>query len=232
MSQNTQNAQPADQATLTEFAQVNARRASAYSFASRVFAKEVDDELLEQMRAMRFPVSTGEAKTDEGNRLLAGYLSNTWGGTLQELAVDYVRTFIGSGNDAFSAAYPFESVYTSPKRLMMQEARDEVLAIYRSEGLDKSADWKESEDHVAAELEFMATLATSTAAACEAGDEEEVARLVRVQEGFLSDHLYAWTGMFTADMRMRAQTDFYLGMASYLDGLLTSDLDLLRSVLA
>ena len=32
----------------------------------------------------------------------------------------------------------FESVYTSEKRLLMQEARDEVLAIYRSAGLDLS----------------------------------------------------------------------------------------------
>ena len=41
---------------------------------------------------------------------------------------------------------------------MMQEARDEVLAVYRSEGLDKLPSWKESEDHIALELEFMAVL--------------------------------------------------------------------------
>lgn len=74
----------------------------------------------------------------------------------------------------YSAAYPFESVHTSPKRLMMQEARDEVLAVYRSEGLDKLPSWKESEDHIALELEFMAVLGDRIVAAAEASDEAEV----------------------------------------------------------
>mgnify|MGYP000335071209 FL=1 len=45
--------------------------------------------------------------------MICGYLSQADGTVLTELAVDYVRAFIGSGNDGFSAAYPYESVYTS-----------------------------------------------------------------------------------------------------------------------
>ena len=86
---------------------------------------------------------------DEGYRMICGYLSQADGTVLTELAVDYVRAFIGSGNDGFSAAYPYESVYTSPKRLMMQDARDEVLVLYRAFGLDKQESWKEGEDHIA-----------------------------------------------------------------------------------
>lgn len=219
------------QPTLEEFAGVNDRRSRSYSLLARLYAREVDRDLLDELRAMRFPVSTGSADVDEGMRLVAGYLSNVWDGTLQELAVDYVHCFIGSGMDAFSAAYPYESVYTSPKRLMMQEARDEVLAIYRSQGLDKSKDWKESEDHVAAECEFMATLAARTAQACRAGDEEQAESLLKTQLNFLSDHLYAWTGMMTADMRGYARTDFYKGLAAYTDGFLTSDREMLADVL-
>ena len=219
------------QMTLEEFAALNDRRASSYSFLARLFAKEVDAELLDEMHAMKFPAKTGSDATDEGNRLLANYLSNIWGGTLQELAVDYVHVFIGSGIDAFSAAYPYESVYTSPRRLMMQQARDEVLAIYRSQGIEKAESWHEAEDHVAAELEFMAALATRTADMCRAGDEDAAARLLRTQRGFLADHLYAWTGMLTADMRMYARTDFYKALASLLDGLLLSDKETLDAIL-
>ena len=217
--------------SLEEFAAVNDRRARSYALLSRLFHEEVDAELLDSLHAMRFPAKTGDARSDEGNRLVAGYLSNVWGGTLQELAVDYARCFIGGGSDAFSAAYPYESVYTSPRRLMMQEARDEVLAIYRSEGYEKAPTWKESEDHVAAELEFVGALATRTAEALRAGDEAEAARLLRVQRGFLADHLYAWTGMLTADMRMYARTDFYKGLAGMLDGLLETDREMLDAVL-
>ena len=221
----------ADQLTLEEFASINERRARSYDLLARLFAKEVDAELLDELHGTRFPASTGSDLADEGMRLMAGYLSNIWGGTLQELAVDYVRCFIGGGMDAFSAAYPYESVYTSPKRLMMQEARDEVLAIYRSQGLEKAEAWKESEDHIAAECVFMATLAERTAAACVEGDEEKVAQLLTVQLNFLQDHLYAWTGMMTADMRGYARTDFYKGLAAYTDGFLASDRALLTSVL-
>ncbi len=225
------NTDPEGQLTLEEFAAVNDRRASSYALMARLFSKEVDRDLLDQLHAMRFPVRTGDPKSDEGNRLVAGYLSNIWGGTLQELAVDFVHCFIGSGEDAFSAAYPYESVYTSPSRLMMQEARDEVLAIYLSEGYSKADDWKESEDHVAAELEFMSAMAARTADACRAAEEGEVARLLRAQRGFLTAHLYAWTGMMTADMRVFARTDFYKGLAGMLDGLVENDRAMLEDVL-
>ena len=220
-----------EEITLDEFAQTNESRAKAYGLLSRLYAKEVDDELLEQLRKTAFPVHSGSVLADEGNRLMATYLSNVWSGTLQELAVDYVHAFIGSGMDAFSAAYPYESVYTSPKRLMMQEARDEVLAIYRSQALDKAKTWKESEDHVAMECEFMAAMAKRTADACREGDEDKVTSLLLTQHNFLSDHLYAWTGMMTSDMRKFARTDFYKGLADYTDGFLESDFDLLKNVL-
>ena len=217
--------------SLEEFARVNDRRASAYAFLSRLFIREVDQDLLDEMHAMRFPAKSGSDHADEGARLITGYLSNVWEDSLRELAIDYVHTFIGSGMDAFSAAYPYESVYTSPRRLMMQEARDEVLAIYRSEGLDKAVSWKESEDHIAAECSFMSILATRSAEALRAGDEGAAARLLRVQRSFLEDHLHAWAGMMTADMRAFARTDFYRGLASYADGVLEADLELLAGVL-
>ena len=114
---------------------------------------------------------------------------------------------------------------------MMQEARDEVLAIYRSQGLEKAAGWKESEDHIAAECMFMATLAERTAEACKAGDEDKAASLLAVQLNFLRDHLYAWTGMMTSDLRGYARTDLYKGLAAYTDGFLASDVELLQGVL-
>lgn len=210
----------ADQLSLEEFAALNERRARSYDLLARLYAKELDQALLDELHATRFPASTGSPEADEGMRLIAGYLSNVWEGTLQELAVDYVRCFIGSGMDAFSAAYPFESVYTSPKRLMMQEARDEVLAVYRSEGLDKLPSWKESEDHIALELEFMAVLGDRIVTAAEAADEAGVERLLSTQRNFLEDHLASWAPLMTADLRRFAQCGLYQGLASLTDGFL------------
>ena len=120
-----------DEATMQELIKLNEQRAATYGLLSRLYRVEVDQPLLDELRSMRFPAKTGNENVDEGYRLLATYLSNTWDNSVTDLAIDYVRVFIGHGIDAFSAAYPFESVYTSEKRLLMQEARDEVLAIYR-----------------------------------------------------------------------------------------------------
>ncbi|MFR8831359.1 MAG: molecular chaperone, partial [Eggerthella lenta] len=161
----------ADEATVQEFVKLNEQRAATYGLLSRLYRVEVDQPLLDELHSMRFPAKTGNENVDEGYRLLATYLSNTWDNSITDLAIDYVRVFIGHGVDAFSAAYPFESVYTSEKRLLMQEARDEVLAIYRSAGLDKQDSWKEGEDHIALELEFEQIMATRTVEALRKGDE-------------------------------------------------------------
>ena len=215
----------ADEATMQELVKLNEQRAATYGLLSRLYRVEVDQPLLDELRSMRFPAKTGNENVDEGYRLLATYLSNTWDNSVTDLA-------IGHGIDAFSAAYPFESVYTSEKRLLMQEARDEVLAIYRSAGLDKQDTWKEGEDHIALELEFEQIMATRTVEALRKGDEDEAVALLTTQKNFLEDHLAAWAPMMTSDMKRFAQTDFYRGLAYLTDGFLQTDQTFLDDVLA
>ena len=204
----------------SELIELFKHRSATYGLLSRLYAKEVDAELLDELHDTLWPVETGSDAGDEGNRLIATYLSGADAHAITDLAVDYVRAFIGHGVDAYSAAYPFESVYTSPKRLMMQEARDEVLAVYRSEGLDKLPSWKESEDHIALELEFMAVLGDRIVTAAEAADEAEVERLLSTQRNFLEDHLASSAPLMTADLRRFAQCGLYQGLASLTDGFL------------
>lgn len=199
------------------------QRMSTYHLLARMYRVEIDQEFLDELRAMRFPTNTGDPSVDEGYRLLATFLSNLWENSLTDLAVDYVRTFIGHGVDAFSAAYPYESVYTSKKRLLMQEARDEVLAIYRSAGLSKLDSWKESEDHIALELEFMQILCKRALDALEAGDEDGAYSLFLTQKNFLDDHLAAWAPMMTSDIKRFAQTDLYKGLAYLTEGFLATE---------
>lgn len=206
------------------------QRADTYGLISRLYRVEVDQELLDELCGMRFPASTGNPDADQGYRLIATYLSNLWENSVTDLAVDYVRCFIGHGVDAYSAAYPFESVYTSEKRLLMQEARDEVLAIYRSAGLDKQATWKEGEDHIAVELEFMQILSQRTVDALSRGDEEEAFGLLLTQRNFADDHLLAWVPMMTADLKRFAKTDFYRGLAYLTEGFLSTDHEFLVDI--
>lgn len=214
-----------------DLAEVLRGRMATYQFLSRLFRVEVDQELYDTLVSMRFPANTGNELVDEGYRMIVGYLSRADATVLTELAVDYVRAFIGSGNDGYSAAYPFESVYTSPKRLMMQDARDEVLVLYHAAGLDKQEHWKEGEDHIALELEFEQILAERALKAYEAGDEDACAKCLLQQKNFLEDHLIAWYPMMAEDLQVYPQTDFYRGLGKLTSGFLQNDLELLRDVL-
>ncbi len=232
-SGNTTNALPPEEelsADLSIIVETATQRSAAYRLLSRLYRTEVDDSLLDELKNMRFPAETGNAKANEGYRAIASYLSGADAHTLTELAADYVRAFIGHGIDAYSAAYPYESVYTSPKRLMMQEARDEVLAIYQAEGLGKLPAWREAEDHLATELEFMAILGDRMADAARTGDETTVERLLVTQKTFLFDHLLNWVPLMTVDVRRFVKHDFYRGLAYLTDGFLQTEEQLFDEV--
>ncbi len=229
----TETAQTPEETVATaELATICQRRGATYGFLARLFRKEVDEELLAELKSMRFPASTGSDAMDEGHKLLVNYLSKTWDHTLTDLAVDYTRVFIGADNINDSAAYPFESVYTSEKRLLMQEARDEVLAIYRAYGLDKNESWREGEDHIALELEFMKTLCERAAEALTEGDEAQAELLLTTQQNFLNDHLGSWAPMLTADMKQFSKTDFYLALANMTEGFLALEKEFLAELFA
>ncbi len=211
---------------------VLASRVATYRLLARLFRVEVDEECYDELLSLRFPAATGNHEADAGYRAMRRYLSTPHPSPLTELAVDYTRTFIGHGNNGYSAAYPFESVYTSPKRLLMQGARDEVLVAYRAAGLDKQPSWKDGEDHIALELEFMQVLGQRALDALRAGDEDEPAAQLTSQKAFLEDHLSAWFPLMAADMRKFSKTDFYSGLADLALGFLETDEEFLEDVLA
>lgn len=206
-------------------------RADLYTMLARAFRVEVDEDFLAELKAARYPQNTGNDQVDEGYRRLHGFLAGTTESTLNTLAVDYARAFLGSGALDAEAAYPFESVYTSPKGLVMQDSRDEVLAVYRSEGVDKNVRWKEPEDHLAPELEFMAILCQRTAEALQKGDESRAVALLETQRAFLNDHLLIWTPRFCELVPRYARTEFYKAFAQLLLAFLREDQALLDELL-
>lgn len=218
--------------TAEDLAALCESRGATYELIARLFRSEVDEALLAELMETDYPVSSGNALMDTGYYQIAKYLSNAWVDPLMKLAVDYTRTFLGSGIDTYSAAYPFESVYTSEKRLLMQDARDEVLAIYRSCGLEKSESWTVGEDHIAVELEFMRVLAHRTAAALRAGDEERAFSLISTQRNFMDDHLATWVPVFANEARRFADTLFYQGVVNLAEGFLEEDGALLGGLLS
>ncbi len=205
-------------------------RAQAYGMLARLFREEVDLATLRELQGMRFPTATGNATVDEGYHQLFEYLRRAWEDSVTELAIDYVRTFIGHGVNGYSAAYPYESVYTSERRLLMQEARAEVLATLRENEL-KRGDWNEAEDHIALELEFMQRMALRAAEALADGAEDEAVAYLRTSYEFLENHLLNWVPMLVTDMRLHSKTLFYQGLGQLTLGTIEEDGAVLRELL-
>jgi TorA maturation chaperone TorD len=215
-----------------ELSDLCANRANLYGFLSRLYCREVDEAMLRDLRTTAFPIGTGNDNIDTGHRKIAVYLSKNQESAPNELAVDYVNTFIGNGNLTYSAAYPFESVYTSERRLMMQEARDEVLAAYRQANMRIEKSWKDPEDHIALELLYMQKQCERTKDALDNKRDEEALELFAEQREFFLNHLAAWAPMMTSDMKRIARTDFYQGLAYLTEGFLQVDRDFLTSVIS
>lgn len=205
-------------------------RARSYGMLARLFREEIDLATLRELQKMRFPQATGNAAADEGYHRLYDYLKRAWDDSVTELAIDYVSAFIGHGVNGYSAAYPYESVYTSERRLLMQEARAEVLATLRENEL-KRGNWNEAEDHIALELEFMQRMALRAAEALSDNAEDEAIAYLRTSYDFLENHLLNWVPMLVADMRMHARTLFYQGLGQLTLGSLQEDEAVLRELL-
>ena len=220
-----------DQQELKDLAALMEQRASFYGFLSRLYEKEVDTDLLDQMCAMKLRKSTGNPDVDSANELLHAYLSQRWERTEEDLRIDYARTFFGNGMNGNDAAYPFESVHTSPEHIMMQDARDEVLALYRSEGFEKSEDFKDNEDHIAVELAFEKILVEKALAAVKAEDLPAMAKSFCVQYNFLCDHLLNWVPLLAGGIEHFSKTDFYRAVGRMTMGFLHEEKEFLEEIL-
>ena len=207
-----------------------AGRCAPYGLLARLFNREIDEALLEGLRALPFPDDTGSAALDEANRSMGSYLATADEHARTELAVDFARLFVVRRRSTRTAPYPNESVHTSEEHLVMDRARDEVRALYRSEGLRASDVARLGEDHIALELEFMQAMAERAAKACDEGDDAELRRLLDVQAAFLDEHLLNWVPSFSDTMEKTAQTGFYRGLAKLLVVHLHEDRELVEEL--
>ena len=222
----------AAEAAIEDLIAINEGRAKTYGLLARLYREECTQELIDELYGLKWRVSTGNAALDRGHKLVATWLSGLWENSKTELAADYMRTFFGHGYSGHAAAYPFESVYASEKRLLMQGARDEILALYRAAGLDKQESWKEGEDHIALELEYMQVLIDRTVTALREDRGEDAYNLVKCQYNFMEDHLGAWAPLLTEQMRDFTKTAFYEGLSYMPDGFLQVDTELMEDMLS
>ena len=173
----------------------------------------------------------------EGWKRLAQVVASDLGpDPVETLAVDYARIFLSAGVSE-GAAYPIESVYTSPEHLVMQDAWEAVCRTYREAGFEKDPKTDVHEDQLGLELSFLAHLNDRLLAAYSAeGDDPErdaaYRNTLRASKTFLTEHPLRWIADFCRDVRKCPGTDFYPAVSLLTEGFLAMDAALLDDLIA
>lgn len=186
--------------------------AAFYPLLSTIFYLELTEEQIDGL------AQSGFAYPDDGSELgdacarLRRYLARRGPTARQDLAVDYARIFLAAGVYEGETAVPYESVYTSPEGIMMQDSRDEVVRAYRRCGLAIPLELQVPEDHLAFELEFMGRLSERVVQEMDAGGD--VRPLMETQRAFIDEHLLNWVPALLARVESFAKLPFYPAMVS------------------
>lgn len=210
-----------ERAEVREMRAANDARAAFARFLASLFLYELTDDQVEAFAAVE-PAGDGST-IDEGLAAIREYLRHRHGGTRQELAVDYARVFLGAGSYDRILAPPYESVFTSEERILMQDARDGAVSYYRRGGLDLPADNTTPEDHLGFELQFVAELADRANAAIAADDAGALVDAVDLGRSFFVHHQANWLPAFCDAVDEFAQTDFYRAVATMTRGYVESE---------
>ncbi len=128
----------------------------------------------------------------------------------QELLVDYTRLFLGPTQ---ALAQPYESVWATGERTLMQNSTMALLELYEQGGFEIADDFRDLPDHIAAELEFLYLLIYQENDALRSDAAAALASAVSLRRRFIDEHLGRWITPFTAAMRAGAQSEFYRQLA-------------------
>jgi len=211
----------------TETLSLIANRAVMYRFLARLYREEADQELIETILKYKFPFEDIKPEIATSFKRLRGDLSRTNDDQVTELAVDFARLFLGAAVDG---AFPYESVYTSDYGLIMQDAHEEMLALYRQAGLERAEGLSEPEDHIALQFEYMGHQCQQTISALQHKDDDRFGELIRSQRDFLKQHLLSWVDRLGADIERLARTDFYRSAAKITNRWLQIDFEILSNL--
>ena len=225
--------------TLEEQRSINLAREGLYSFLARSFKFEVDNEFLTMIVAVqpvleRLASAQGGIELKKASDLLSalGSKAATLEGSerknlLTDLAIEFSALFVNPGQQVGrKRVMPWESAYfTSPPR-MFGPPFHEVVEAYRLAGFEKPKEYKEPEDHIALELEFMAHLARLTTASIDNTKPEFGVGYLKLQKEFLTDHLLRWVGKFSKEVMensVKREIDFYYALAMMLESYIKLD---------
>jgi len=135
-------------------------RAIRYQFLSTLYRDEIPLELITAMQKDEFldgllesVKGCGFLDLTSGAEGLSSYLKSGDASKLyKELSYDYADIFLNAGPNP---VFPYESVHVTKDPVVMQKPVFELREFFRKAGVHKSPEYKDLEEHIAVEMEFL-----------------------------------------------------------------------------
>lgn len=202
--------------------------ADFYRFLSNALVRELTEAQIDALASLDLEFADDGGDLARGLKGMRVYLKRRGCNAREDLAVDYARVFLAAGVYEGDTAVPYESVFTSPEKILMQDARDDVVRIYRENGLAVDPDLKVPEDHLGFELEFVAFLCERVAKAGVESAEGE--KLLGTLKEFIKRHLLNWVPELRDRVRETAELRFYPAVMDLVVGYVKGTLSVIEEI--
>lgn len=212
---------------MENFKELSAAKAAVYELLTYPYYKEINAEYIEKLQKsssllQSFLKVKDDSDYSQGLSALENALSSDENSDF--LAGEFAQLFLVKNiNQNIPGVEPVESVYLSPKHMIMQEERDQVLEMYYKECLERNKDFKENEDHISAELMFMYKLNMFLIKSLNEDNQDEFIRLYGVYIEFLQNHLMKWCGKLCDDIIRLTKSQYYKSIAYLTKGFINID---------
>lgn len=214
--------------TINKIEEALEARKNFYEFLSGVYSKGVPRKFIKDIKKGVFSLPPTENKDIEmGFREVYDYVNKS--GSIEELVGDiddeYVRLFLGPGR---AEVLPYQSPYEG--HVIYGETTLRLKNIFTRAGLRITHGAGISEDHLGAELKFMAHLCGRAMALL--AQEKDITASLELQKKFLDENMLPWVQKFCEDVLKSRTANFYRGIAMVTKGFLKDDRALLYELIA
>ena len=215
-----------------ELAAVAGARAALAAFLNIHFTTLPDEKFVAHLRGPEFgqalealAAADGDAELARGAALMRGFLAEYAGARASDFAealgVDRTRLYRGVA-PGYGPPPPQEAVWDKrvPDPVEVLKA---LAAAYVEAGVGMAEQARERLDYIGVELDFLQLLAVREMEAWQAGKENEARRALEQQLRFVREHVGWWWPKFAAEAQEKAQTDFYRGHLTMVQGFLAAE---------
>jgi TorA maturation chaperone TorD len=140
----------------------------------------------------------------------------------QKYASKFAYIFLVLNAGGMRSITPHESVYLSSSGLIKQDEWESVLEEFVNEGIGLEKSFRESEDHISAEMHFIALLSKQAASYIDS-DRNKFLQKIETQKRFLTEHTDRWVEMLKEDVERLTDDPLYLAAANLTAGFVHAD---------